>query len=559
MADRKPFKASCASSTTPSKSFHRKSLGMGDDVNWTSPSIGLGDFDNASFSEHENLETESNNHIESACKLLKTLKEWKMKKKFDASDSTMAKIEAAALAAVEEVNSLVNDVVGGWGTEGNACRGLDEDENDVESVARSEIEILVRNRVMHEDIRPLIKGTVGSWEAEENARTGLGEDEDDVEKRGFNEDGNDVGRAGSKTAVVENVETLAKAVVKNPESNAVEETLMMDVSDEVKNLNEKTVNVKQHQSPTEIISQARMQQLPTTPGAVAFVTTLQSPPRSEKIKTIWASPEEQAVEVDELMESTTESTTESTMQSTTELAMVSTTSTSSMESPMPPTPFVMHIDTPYLHQDTPAMTFPPVPHKDTPTPHKDTPQLENHPTWKLEQRADTPIFSMATTSYQDTPRIADADATKKRTALQPIDSNVMTSPVRNKKTPRTNSTRKRSKVEDDDEYDVCMLVLANDTLVNQLAESESRRVLDCSRLKQERDDLKIEMKRQEARFALQVQRLQVSMQAGLMASMDKITQLNGQLEQARVTIERLQPAAAATNTTKAATGRRRKN
>ena len=91
-----------------------------------------------------------------------------------------------------------------------------------------------------------------------------------------------------------------------------------------------------------------------------------------------------------------------------------------------------------------------------------------------------------------------------------------------------------------DEYDIPLLLLANDTLVLQLAECEARRIAECSRLRQERDELKLELNMQEARFKVHVKRMEHAMQEGIMASLERIQELSSELEDARAQIESLQ-------------------
>jgi hypothetical protein len=91
-----------------------------------------------------------------------------------------------------------------------------------------------------------------------------------------------------------------------------------------------------------------------------------------------------------------------------------------------------------------------------------------------------------------------------------------------------------------EEYDVVLLMLANDTLVQQLAECEARRIAECSRLRQERDEIKLELSMQEARFKVHAKRMEHAMQQGLMASLERIQELSAELEAAHVIIESLQ-------------------
>ena len=91
-----------------------------------------------------------------------------------------------------------------------------------------------------------------------------------------------------------------------------------------------------------------------------------------------------------------------------------------------------------------------------------------------------------------------------------------------------------------EEYDVTLLLLANDTLIQHLAESETRRLIECGRLRQERDELRVELKMQENRFKLHAQRLEDSMQQGLMTSLERIRDLTNELEEAKETINKLQ-------------------
>jgi hypothetical protein len=91
-----------------------------------------------------------------------------------------------------------------------------------------------------------------------------------------------------------------------------------------------------------------------------------------------------------------------------------------------------------------------------------------------------------------------------------------------------------------EEYDISLLLLANDTLVQHLSESEARRVSECGRLRQEREELRLELRMQESRFKLHAQRLEDTMQQSLMASIERIQELTQELEQARATICKLQ-------------------
>jgi len=108
------------------------------------------------------------------------------------------------------------------------------------------------------------------------------------------------------------------------------------------------------------------------------------------------------------------------------------------------------------------------------------------------------------------------------------------------------SKESNSKTSPQDEYDVNLLLLANDTLLLQLADSEARRMADCARLRQERDELKLELRMQEARFKQHAQRVEDAMQQGLMVSMTRIQELTKELDEAREELVKLKKGKATT-------------
>jgi hypothetical protein len=93
---------------------------------------------------------------------------------------------------------------------------------------------------------------------------------------------------------------------------------------------------------------------------------------------------------------------------------------------------------------------------------------------------------------------------------------------------------------DETEYDVSLLLLANDTLVQQLACSEARRIAEGSRLRQEREEIKLELDMQESRFKIHLKRLEEATHQSLMASLERIHQLTEDLQSAHETINCLQ-------------------
>lgn len=87
--------------------------------------------------------------------------------------------------------------------------------------------------------------------------------------------------------------------------------------------------------------------------------------------------------------------------------------------------------------------------------------------------------------------------------------------------------------EEDDEYDIASLLLANDYLVQRLAELEAASSTRVLELRQERDLLRVELRSQEVKFATQVGRLRDSLQAGLEASTRRVEELEAELERLR--------------------------
>jgi hypothetical protein len=83
------------------------------------------------------------------------------------------------------------------------------------------------------------------------------------------------------------------------------------------------------------------------------------------------------------------------------------------------------------------------------------------------------------------------------------------------------------------EYNVGLLLLANDTLVHHLEECERRRTQDCLALRSERDDIKLELQAMQKRYNAHIAKMETTMQEQLQAAINHIEMLNAKLEEAQ--------------------------